>query len=125
MAYFEVAEIRDQLLKNIIVQSDVDESTNYVEDLALSYGVSPDDIPKDPPYIVRKIAMYYALMTCAQNTSRYNDEGDDVGPDAYEMKRRMYASRLSDIEGKLTAASFAGGASAVTRFPTRIPMRRC
>lgn len=125
MQYFEIEDVRDGLLKPILNQSDIDEATDYIEDLALKYGVDPKSIPSDVPFTIKKIAMYYALATCAQNTSQYNDEGDEVGPDAYEMKRRIYQKRLSELEATLSVETFTGGAAAINRFPTRIPFGRC
>lgn len=125
MAYFDRSEIRDELLKDLITEEDIADSTNYIEDIAMRLGVSPLRIPKPAPYQVKTLAMCYALMLTALNASRNDGGGGDNEADAYELKRRVYAKRVAELETQVTAQTLLGGGSAGKRFPVSIPMRRC
>lgn len=125
MAYFATEDIRDLLLKNLIKPEDVAESTAYIDDIALRLGVNPGRIPSPAPFQVKTLAMCYALMLTALNASRMNGDGSDDGADAYEMKRRVYARRVAELESQMTAQTLLGGGSAGRKFPVTVPLRRC
>ena len=125
MAYFETEDVRDFLLKGILKQEDIDESTAYIDDLAQRLEVAPARIPNPPPFQVKTLAMCYALMLCAGNASLMNGDGGENGADAYELKRRNYAKRVDELELQMTAATLTGGGSTGRRIPTSIPLRRC
>nr|WP_092074949.1 hypothetical protein [Dendrosporobacter quercicolus]NSL49575.1 hypothetical protein [Dendrosporobacter quercicolus DSM 1736]SDN23345.1 hypothetical protein SAMN04488502_11531 [Dendrosporobacter quercicolus] len=125
MAYFDTTEIRDKLLVKLIKPEDIQESTDYIDDIALRLGVNPGRIPVPAPYQVRTLAMCYALMTAAQNETRMNSDGGEDGADSYELKRRIYAKRVAELEDQITAETLLGGGSASKKFPVSIPLRRC
>jgi hypothetical protein len=125
MAYFEQVDVRDALLKGILKQYDIDESTAYIDDLAQRLEVSPARIPTPPPFQVKTLAMCYALMLCAGNKSMMNGDGGENGADAWELKRRIYAKRVDELELQMTATTLTGGGSTGRRIPTSIPLRRC
>ncbi len=125
MAYFEASEIRDKLLQKLVKQEDIEESTAYIDDIALRLGVMPARIPSPAPYQVRTLAMCYALMTTAQNETRMNSDGGEDGADAYELKRRVYAKRVAELEAQITAQTLLGGGSAGKKFPVSIQLGRC
>lgn len=125
MAYFETEDVRDSLLKGILKQEDIDESTAYIDDLAQRLEVSPAAIPNPPPFQVKTLAMCYALMLCAGNKSMMNGDGGENGADAWELKRRIYAKRVDELELQMTAKTLIGGGSTGRRIPTSIPLRRC
>ena len=125
MAYFETEVVRDSLLKGILKQEDIDESTAYIDDLAQRLEISPARIPNPPPFQVKTLAMCYALMLCAGNKSMMNGDGGENGADAWELKRRIYAKRVDELELQMTATTLIGGGSTGRRIPTSIPLRRC
>lgn len=123
MAYFEIAENRDKLLK--ITEEDIAESTAYIDDLAMRLDVDPTRIPVPVPYSVKTLAMCYALMTAALNASRNNGGGGENKADAFELKRRVYAKRVAELESQITAKTLLGGGSQKLKFPVSIPLGRC
>jgi hypothetical protein len=125
MAYFELADIRDSLLQKLVRPEDVEESAAYIDDIALRLGVNPGRIPSPAPFQVKTLAMCYALMLTAQNASRMNSDGGEDGADAYEMKRRIYAKRVAELEAQVTPQTLLGGGSAGKKIPVSIPMKRC
>lgn len=126
MAYFNQDEVRDVLLKNILKQDDIDESTAYIDDIAQRLQVSPTRIPTPPPFQVKTLAMCYALMVCAGNASLMNGDGGENGADAYELKRKNYAKRVEELETQITAQTLTGNASSTGRtIPINISFGRC
>jgi hypothetical protein len=125
MAYFETSEIRDKLLLKFVKPEDVAESTAYIDDIAIRLGVDPGRIPLPAPYQVRTLAMCYALMITAQNETRMNSDGGEDGADAYELKRRIYAKRVAELEAQVTAQTLLGGGSLGKKFPISISLGRC
>jgi hypothetical protein len=125
MAYFDPEEIRDKLLQKLVKPEDVEESTDYIDDIAMRFGVDPGRIASPAPYQVRTLAMCYTLMITAQNETRMNSDGGEDGADAYEMKRRIYAKRVAELEAQVTAQTLLGGGSAGKKIPVSIPMKRC
>lgn len=125
MAYFEITEIRDKLLLKLVKPEDVTESTAYIDDIAIRLGVTPGDIPIPAPFAVKTLAMCYALMTAALNASMNNGAGGENEADAYELKRRVYAKRVLELESQITAQTLLGGGSVRKKFPVSIPLARC
>jgi hypothetical protein len=125
MAYFETEDVRDSLLKGILKQEDIDESTAYIDDLSQRLEVSPTRIPNPPPFQIKTLAMCYALMVCAGNKSMMNGDGGENGADAWELKRRIYAKRVDELEPQITAQTLTGGTSSTGRMiPINIPFGR-
>jgi hypothetical protein len=95
--YCTLDDMQDGMLKKIVTVDDIAEAEEYIDDLAWSVGIDPIRIPKiEVPYKVRKLAVYYALMTVANNKSIMNQRGQD-GADAYELKRKVYAAKVDEI----------------------------
>lgn len=125
MAYFDPLEVRDVLLKDILAEADILDSTAYINDLAIRFGVSPSNIPTPAPFQIKTLAMCYALMQTALNTSMNNGSGGESEADAYELKRRIYAKRVADLESQVTAQTFISGGSSSKKIPLSTPIRRC
>lgn len=125
MPYFDPEEIRDKLLQKLVKPEDIEESTDYIDDIAIRLGVDPRRIPSPAPYQIRTLAMCYSLMTTAQNETRMNSDGGEDGADSYELKRRVYAKRVAELEAQVTVQTLLGGGSAGKNFPISIPLRRC
>lgn len=125
VAYFDPFEVRDELLKDMIKQEDIADSTEYIDDIALRLGVDPVRIPVPAPYQVRTLAMCYCLMTIALNASLNNGSGGENEADAYELKRRVYAKRVAELESQITVKTLLGGGSSGKKFPMSISLRRC
>lgn len=124
MRYFEIDEIRDELLKNKINQKDINDAGNFVEDLALSFGIRAEEILDPAPFKIRMLAVNYALMTCAKNLSVMNLKGAD-GDDAYALKYKIYAKEVERLEGQICADTFTGGRPLKKRtFPVAVPLYR-
>lgn len=125
MAYFNKdTDIRDDLLKTLVSDSDVAESTDYVDALAQSYGVNPACIATPVPFEIKTIAMTYALITCAENASMMAGDGGEDGADAYELKRRVLAKKLIEFEKRLRPETFTGGGTSAKRYPHVFRLRR-
>ena len=122
--YFEVEQVRDKLLKDVLSEEDIDESTEYINNIASRLKVDYAQIPVPAPYPVRTLAMYYALMICAQNQSVLNSDGEEAGSDSYELKRQIYAKRVSELESGITAETLLGGSSVSDKIPLSIRMGR-
>lgn len=125
MAYFDPLEVRDELLKTILAEADILDSTAYIDDLAVRFGVNPSKIPTPAPFQIKMLAMCYALMQTALNASMNNGSGGESEADAYELKRRIYAKRVADLESQVTAQTFTGGGSSSKKIPLSTPLRRC
>lgn len=125
MAYFDITEVRDELLKQLITEHDVAESTSYIDDIAIRLGVRPERIAVPVPFQVKMLAQAYSLMITALNASMNNGAGGENEADAYELKRRVYAKRVAELEAQITVSTLLGGGSSGNKFPVSIPMRRC
>lgn len=125
MAYFNKEDVRDELLRRLLKQEDIDESTAYIDDIAARLRVDPAMIPTPAPYAVRTLAMSYALMQTALNASMNNGNGGENAADAYELKRRVYSARVAELESEITAQTLLGQGSRKARFPLSISMQRC
>ncbi|WP_371374388.1 hypothetical protein [Sporomusa aerivorans] len=125
MAYFNKEDVRDELLKRQLKPEDIDESTAYIDDIAARLRVDPAMIPNPAPYAVRTLAMSYALMQAALNASMNNGNGGENAADAYELKRRVYAARVTELEGEINAQTLLGRGSQKSKFPLSISMQRC
>lgn len=94
---------RDELLKSAVSDNDISEADDYINDLSWSVGIDPIRIPTEIPYKVKQLAIAYALMTAASNKSRMNQKGQD-GVDAYELKRKVYAAKVTSLTDDITAS---------------------
>lgn len=124
MAYFTISDIRDELLKGLITEADIAESTAYIDDIAIRLGVRPERIVSPVPFQVKTLAMSYALMLTALNASMNNGAGGESAADSYEIKRQVYAKRVASLEDQVTAQTLLGGGSASRKFPVSTRLGR-
>jgi hypothetical protein len=124
--YFDVGGVDDELLKDSLTPEAIDKSSRYIEDLAYGLGVEVRDIVDPVPFKVSELAEDYALMETAKKKSMMNSNGATEGADAYELKRRVYAREVSELEGQITADMLEGTDSVKRRtFPGSVPIYRC
>lgn len=124
MAYFTMDDVRDELLKGLITEDDIIESTAYIDDIAIRLGVRPDRIVMPVPFQVKTLAISYALMLTALNASMNNGAGGESAADSYEIKRQVYAKRVASLEDQVTAQTLLGGGSASRKFPVSTRLGR-
>ena len=123
--YFDPNDMHDILLARKVTPEIILQSTIFIEDTAGNYGVTPDRIADPTPYKISKLAMYYAYMTAALESSYMGSNGSQDGADAYELKRRVYAGMVASLLGEITADTFTNGQSSVPNsFPMSIPYYR-
>lgn len=107
--YFHLEDVRDALLRDILTEEDILESTNYVNGLAARLNVAPDKIRIPAPYPVSQLALFYALMVCARNASMQVTGRDlQAGDDPYERKRAIYEREYKTWEARITAETLTG-----------------
>ncbi len=122
--YFNPKTLDDALLKSYVTPQIVTESSDYVESVALSYGVSADKIATPTPDIVKRLALYFAYMTAAWRKASFS-LGKTADNDSFALKYRVMKGLLDDLLDQLTAESFTGGTSAKKRsFPSTLPIGR-
>lgn len=124
MAYFTMSDVRDELLKGLITEDDIAESTAYIDDIAIRLGVRPERIVTPAPFQVKTLAMSYALMLTALNASMNNGAGGENAADSYEIKRQVYAKRVAALEDQVTAQTLLGGGSSSRKFPVSTRLGR-
>lgn len=124
--YFDRENVRDALLKGMLSEEDIDESTDYVNNLAARLGVKPEEIAEPISYPVEKLALYYALMICAENASKPTAKDGEAKDDPYEKKRALYEERVRYWERQITRETFVGfaGKSAGEFMPLTIGVSR-
>lgn len=124
-AYFDTANIDDEMLRDCVSEEHIRRSSAYIEDVAESMGVTPERILRPTPFKIQRLAEAYALMETAKKQSMMNTNSSVEGADAYELKRRVYAAEVERLEGQITADTFTGGLSARRRaFPMSVPLYR-
>lgn len=122
--YFNSKNLDDALLKTYVTPAIVEESSNYIESLALTFNILPKDIANPTPYPISRLAQTFAYMTAAQRKSTFS-VGKDANNDSFSLKYRLYKSLLNELESKITADSFKDGNSAKRRkFPSTMAMYR-
>ena len=122
--YFNVKMLDDALLKTYVTPEIVRESSEYIESLALSFGVSPRAIADPVPFLISRIAMLYAYMTSAHRKATFTI-GKEADNDSFALKFRLYKELLDDALAQLTAESFTGGVAGRKRtFPATCSITR-
>jgi len=106
--YFNVKMLDDALLKTYVTPEIVRESSEYIESLALSYGVNPKAIKDPVPFMVSRIAQLYAYMTSAYRKALFTI-GKEADNDSFALKYRLYKELLDDALAQLTEDTFTGG----------------
>lgn len=122
--YFNRRNLDDALLKTYVTEEIVEESSKYIESLALTFNILPSEIANPTPYPISRLAQTFAYMTAAQRKSTFS-VGKDANNDSFSLKYKLYKSLLDELEGKITADSFKDGNSAKRRkFPSTIALYR-
>lgn len=122
--FCQTTDIRDELLKDVATVTDCIEADNVIYDLALSLGVSTEQIVTPTPYKVKALAIALSCLITARNKSIMNVRAED-GVDAYELKRQVYQKEVDRLMQGITADVLTGGASApVVQFPYTIEVFR-
>lgn len=124
MECFEMYEVRDELLKQIVKEHDIANATEYIKMLAASYGVPTERIKFPCTWPVKQLAIAYCLMCTAERRSMMNTDGTTDGADAWELKRRQYAIKVENLKADFRAETFTGGAPSRGRVPVNISMQR-
>lgn len=122
--YFNRRNLDDALLKTYVTEEIVEESSKYIESLALTFNILPSEIANPTPYPISRLAQTFAYMTAAQRKSTFS-VGKDANNDSFSLKYKLYKSLLDELEGKITADSFKDGNSAKRRkFPSTLALYR-
>lgn len=123
--YFNKTDLTDELLGDKVTDLDIAQSSKYVEAFALTLGVSADSIARPTPFMVSELAKYYALVKTALRMTMMVASENGAGPDAYELKRRIYADAINKLEKQITAQTLMGKSAAPHRkFPSSVPLYR-
>lgn len=122
--YFNTKMLDDSLLKTYVTPKIIRDSSLYIESIALSYGVEPDQIATPTPFLVSQLGMFWAYMTAAQLKSVFST-GKDVNNDSFALKYKMYKELLDSLLKSITADSFTNGKKAKRRkFPATVSISR-
>ena len=92
--YFDTDDVVDALLGKKITDRVLVKSSLYIEDLAMNFGVRPERIAHPVPFKIARLAMCYALMMTALESSRMASNGEQDGADAYELNGVYSPQRL-------------------------------
>ena len=122
--YFNRINLDDALLKTYVTEEIIEESSKYIESLALTFNILPSEIANPTPYPISRLAQTFAYMTAAQRKATFS-VGKDANNDSFSLKYKLYKSLLDELEGKITADSFKSGNSAKRRkFPSTLTLYR-
>jgi hypothetical protein len=122
--YFDIKNLDDALLRTYVTPFIIAESTQNVESLALSFGVSPQQIVTPTPYKISDYAKIFAYMRAAQSKAMFSS-GEKADNDSFSLKYTMYRQQLKDREASITKLTFTNGVQAKKRkFPLTMPMER-
>ena len=122
--YFNRINLDDALLKTYVTEEIIEESSKYIESLALTFNILPSEIANPTPYPISRLAQTFAYMTAAQRKATFS-VGKDANNDSFSLKYKLYKSLLDELEGKITADSFKDGNSARRRkFPNTLVLYR-
>lgn len=120
MDYISLEDIEDKLLKKLITATDIQKSTEYINDLAKSLGVT--SIVKPVPQKIKDLAIAYSCANRAKyesGNSPKSFQGTD-GADAYELKRRVYLKEVQALTDELSINPriFTGEQISSSFYPT-------
>ena len=122
--YFNRRNLDDALLKTYVTEEIIEESSKYIESLALTFNILPSEIANPTPYPISRLAQTFAYMTAAQRKATFS-VGKDANNDSFSLKYKLYKSLLDELEGKITADSFKDGNGAKRRkFPSTFALYR-
>lgn len=122
--YFDTKSLDDALLARYVTPNIVDESSQYVEAIAQSLGVSAEQIAKPTPFLIEQLGLYWAYMTAAWRKASFS-LGKAADNDSFALKYRLFKELLDDLLSRITADTFTNGNSARKRkFPATMPIAR-
>lgn len=107
MAKLTAEDIRDELLGPLVATEDLSETDEYLEALAAERGVT---LVETLPFKVKRLAIAYCctrICTRKSGVNPRNYQGTD-GADAYELKRRVYAAQVRELEPQMSEALLSG-----------------
>ena len=104
-----ITDIHDKLLN--VTEQDITVANLFIEDLAGRMGVKPEEIRKPVPFLVKRLAIYYACynrcLACVGTDATTTFDGGDR-KDIYAQKLDFYKKGIDEIQAKLTQADFKG-----------------
>lgn len=122
--YFNTKMLDDALLKSYVTPQIVEDSSRYVEAIALSFGLQPSEIANPTPFMVSQLGLFWAYMTAAWRRTQFS-KGDKAEDDSFYLKFRLYKDLLDGLLSQLTVETFTGGTAAKKRkFPSTISISR-
>ena len=122
--YFNSKMLDDALLKSYVTPQIIQESSQYVEAVALSLGVPASAIAEPTPFMVSQLGLFWAYMTAAWRKAQFS-KGNNADQDSFALKFRTYKELLDELLGQITADTFTGGVSAKKRkFPSTLSISR-
>ena len=122
--YFNSKMLDDALLKSYVTPQIVQESSKYVEAIALSFGVPASSIADPTPFMVSQLGLFWAYMTAAWRKAQFS-VGKEADNDSFALKYRLFKELLDELVSQLTAETFTNGVKAKKRtFPATISISR-
>lgn len=119
MSYIALSDIKDEHLRKKFDAdpSIIDETTDYINNLAKGLGVDPASIPIPAPYPVKMLAVSYACMIASM---RLIGKPDSV----YEAKYKAYKTEATAWTNQINAEGLIGGKPPSPKKVYSIPMAR-
>lgn len=122
--YFNSKMLDDALLKTYVTPQIIEESSKYVESVALSLGVPASAIAEPTPFMVSQLGLFWAYMTAAWRKAQFS-VGKSADSDSFALKYRLFKELLDDLLAQLTPETFTGGTAARKRtFPATLSISR-
>lgn len=122
--YFNTKMLDDALLKTYVTPRIIRDSSSYVESIAMSYGVEPEQIATPTPFLVSQLGMFWAYMTAAWGKAQFS-LGKSADNDSFALKYKLFKELLDDLLKQLSADTFTNGKKLKKRtFPAIIPISR-
>lgn len=122
--YFNTKMLDDALLKQYVTPRIIRDSSSYVESIAQSYGITPEQIAEPTPFLVSQLGMFWAYMTAAWGKSQFS-LGKSVDNDSFALKYKLFKELLDDLLKQLSAETFTNGKKAKKRtFPAVMSISR-
>lgn len=122
--YFNTKMLDDALLKSYVTPRIIRDSSSYVESIAMSYGVEPEQIATPTPFLVSQLGMFWAYMTVAWGKAQFS-LGKSVDNDSFALKYKLFKELLDDLLKQLSADTFTNGKKLKKRtFPAIMPISR-
>ena len=122
--YFNSKMLDDALLKTYVTPQIIEESSKYVESVALSLGVPASSIADPTPFMVSQLGLFWAYMTAAWRKAQFS-VGKSADSDSFALKYRLFKELLDELVSQLTPETFTNGVKARKRtFPATLSISR-